>query len=205
MKKKQVSIDVISDIICPWCYIGKSRLTRAIEQVADKVEVTTRFRPFQLYPHVPKGGLPKSAFAATKKPGLGSALKEAAMEEGLTFNYKDIERIPNTLEAHRLMYFCEDAIQQNALGMALFESYFEKAEDVESPEILANLAKKIGLKHENINKFLHSDDGASIVTAEIQALKEEGISAVPSFLINGQHLVTGLQPLRNWVRFFGRL
>ena len=101
--KKKVTIDIISDIICPWCYIGKSRLARAIEQVSDDFEVVTRLKPFQLYPKVPKGGLPKESFPATRKPGIGAALKEAAAEENITFNYKNIKVIPNTLEAHRLM------------------------------------------------------------------------------------------------------
>ncbi|MEM6321233.1 MAG: DsbA family oxidoreductase [Bacteroidota bacterium] len=204
--KQQVTIDIISDIICPWCYIGKSRLSRAIEEVQNEFNITTRLRPFQLYPKIPKGGLPKSSFPATKKPGLGSALKAAAAEENLVMDYKNIHVIPNTLEAHRLMYLCEPNNDlKNALGLALFESYFEKAEDVEDPLVLARIARDTGMSKDKIDQFLMSDHGQLEVEAEIQELKADGIAAVPSFIINEDILVMGVQPMEKWLRFFQRL
>jgi len=203
--KKKVTIDIISDIICPWCYIGKSRLMRAIEQVSDDFEVTTRLRPFQLYPNVPKGGLAKEAFPATRKKGLGSALKAAAEEENITFNYKEIKIIPNTLEAHRLMSLCADNDLNNALGMALFVSYFEKAEDMEDPLVLARIARDTGLAKAKIDQFLHSNIGEEEVQAEIKALKADGVTAVPSFVLDDDLLVMGVQPVNKWLRFFQRI
>ncbi len=203
--KKKVTIDIISDIICPWCYIGKSRLARAIEQVSDDFEVITRLKPFQLYPKVPKGGLPKSSFPATRKPGVGAALKEAAAEENIIFNYKNIKVIPNTLEAHRLMNFCADNNLKNRLGMALFESYFEKTEDVEDPLVLARIARDAGLAKDKIEQFLHTNIGEEEVTAEIKALKADGVTAVPSFILDGDLLVMGVQPVSKWLRYFQRI
>ncbi len=203
--KKKVTIDIISDIICPWCYIGKSRLARAIEQVSDDFEVVTRLRPFQLYPKVPKGGLPKESFPATRKPGIGAALKEAAAEENITFNYKNIKVIPNTLEAHRLMSLCDDNDLKNKLGMALFESYFEKTEDVEDPLVLARIARDAGLAKEKIDQFLHTNIGEAAVTEEIQTLKADGVTAVPSFILDGDLLVMGVQPVHKWLRYFQRI
>ncbi len=203
--KKKVTIDIISDIICPWCYIGKSRLARAIEQVSDDFEVETRLRPFQLYPKVPKGGLAKEAFPATKRKGLGQALKEAAAEENIIFNYKKIKVIPNTLEAHRLMSLCEDNDLKNSMGMALFESYFEKAEDVEDPLVLARIARDAELEKTKIDQFLNSDIGEQEVSEEINALKADGVTAVPSFILNGDLLVMGVQPVSKWLRFFQRI
>ena len=203
--KKKVTIDIISDIICPWCYIGKSRLMRAIEQVSDDFEVVTRLRPFQLYPKIPKGGLPKEAFPATRKPGVGAALKEAATAENITFNYKNIKVIPNTLEAHRLMSLCADNDLKNKLGMALFESYFVKTEDVEDPLILARIARDAGLAKEKIDQFLHSNIGEQAVTEEILALKADGVTAVPSFILDGDLLVMGVQPVNKWLRYFQRI
>jgi len=203
--KKKVTIDIISDIICPWCYIGKSRLTRAIEQVSDDFEVVTRLRPFQLYPKIPKGGLAKEAFPATKRKGLGQALKEAAAEENITFNYKNIKVIPNTLEAHRLMSLCTDNDLKNKMGMALFESYFDKAEDVEDPLVLARIARDAGLEKGKIDQFLNSDIGEQAVSQEIQELKADGVTAVPSFILNGDLLVMGVQPVSKWLRFFQRI
>lgn len=203
--KKKVTIDIISDIICPWCYIGKSRLQRAIEQVSDDFEVVTRLRPFQLYPKVPKGGLAKEEFSATKKKGLGQALKEAAAEENITFNYKNIKVIPNTLEAHRLMSLCEDNDLKNKMGMALFESYFEKTEDVEDPFVLARIARDAGLEKTKIDQFLNSDIGEKEVSEEIKELKDDGVTAVPSFVLDGELLIMGVQPVSKWLRFFQRI
>ncbi len=203
--KKKVTIDIISDIICPWCYIGKSRLMRAIEQVSDDFEVTTRLRPFQLYPNVPKGGLAKEEFPATRKKGLGTALKEAAAEEHIIFNYKEIKVIPNTLEAHRLMSLCDDNDLKNDLGMALFVSYFEKAEDVEDPLVLARIARDTGLAKAKIDQFLHSNIGEEEVQAEIKALKADGVTAVPSFVLDEDLLIMGVQPVNKWLRFFQRI
>ena len=200
-----MTIDIISDIICPWCYIGKSRLARAIEQVGDDFEVETRLRPFQLYPKVPKGGLAKEAFPATKRKGLGQALKGAAAEENIIFNYKKIKVIPNTLEAHRLMSLCDDNDLKNRMGIALFESYFEKAEDVEDPLVLARIARDAGLEKAKIDQFLNSDIGEAAVSDEIKALKADGVTAVPSFILNGDLLVMGVQPVSKWLRFFQRI
>ncbi|MFK7981897.1 MAG: DsbA family oxidoreductase [Saprospiraceae bacterium] len=203
--KKKVTIDIISDIICPWCYIGKSRLARAIEQVSEDFEVVTRLRPFQLYPKMPKGGLPKASFPATRKPGIGAALKAAAAEENITFNYKNIKVIPNTLEAHRLMSLATDNDLKNRLGMALFESYFEKTEDVEDPLVLARIARDAGLAKDKIDQFLHTNIGEKEVTAEIKALKADGVTAVPSFILDGDLLVMGVQPVSKWLRYFQRI
>lgn len=203
--KKKVIIDIVSDIICPWCYIGKSRLERAIAQVSDHLEVETRLRPFQLYPKVPVGGLPKEDFPATRKPGLGKALKEAAATEKLTFNYKKIKVIPNTLEAHRLMHLATENETRNRLGMALFEAYFENAEDVEDPLVLARIARDAGVPKEQIDAFLHTDAGKNDVQNEIQDLKADGVSAVPSFIVNEDILVMGVQPIEKWLRFFDRI
>ena len=203
--KRKVTIDIVSDVICPWCYIGKSRLMRAIEQVSDDFEVTTRLRPFQLYPKIPVGGRPKSEFAATKRPGLGQALKEAAAEENIIFNYKDIKVIPNTLEAHRLMSLCTDNSLKNNLGMDLFVSYFEKAEDMEDHLVLARVARDAGVPKSIIDQFLTTQDGKEAVQAEIQELKDDGISAVPSFILDGGILVMGVQPMNKWLRYFERM
>lgn len=204
-KKKIITIDIISDIICPWCYVGKSRLFRAIEMTNGAYDIRTKMRPFQLYPQVPKGGWPKEKFASKKKSGMGSALKEAAAEENLSFNYKDIEMIPNTLEAHRLMHFSATNEQKTNLGMALFVSYFENAEDVENPDVLARLAKECGFTDEMIGRFLNTEEGKEAIEKEVAILKEEGVTAVPSFLLNGQHVIMGVQSVKNWLRYFERV
>ena len=132
---KKVTIDIVSDIICPWCYIGKARLERAIASVADQVEVTVNMRPFLLYPQIPKGGVEKATFKSVSKPGLGAALREEAAKENIVIDYRKIDRVPNTLEAHRLMHLCP-AEKRNELGKILFRKYFEEGLDMEEEQVL---------------------------------------------------------------------
>lgn len=202
---KKIKIAIISDIICPWCYIGKSRLFRAIDKSGGKYDIITIMRSYQLYPNIPKGGLAKDKFASIKKPGMGSALKKAAEEEQLIFNFKNISRIPNTLEAHRLMYLCKDNQKKNKLNMALFVSYFEKGEDVEDLNILIRIAKECEISNTVIKQFLTSKDGIAEIQTEILALKEEGVTVVPSFILNGKHLIMGEQSVDNWLKYFKRV
>jgi len=201
---KKVTIDIVSDIICPWCYIGKARLERAIASVSDTVEVTVKMRPFLLHPSIPKGGIPKDSFKSVKKPGLGNALREEAAKENITIDYRKIQRIPNTLEAHRLMYLCPPE-KRNELGKILFQQYFEQGKDVEDNQVLEEAAKQVNLPENIISQFLNTTAGAAEVQAEITALKEEGIQVVPSFILNGEHVVVGAQPMENFQRYFSRL
>jgi len=203
--KKQITIDIISDIICPWCYIGKARLERAIEAVKEDLEVSITMRPFLLYPHIPVGGVAKEQFSKLKKPGLGILLREEAAKENIVIDYHKIERVPNTLEAHRLMYLCKDDGVKNELGKVLFRMYFEEGADVEDKKVLVAAAKEVGLAEEVIQQFETTTVGAAEVQADIAYLKEEGISAVPSFIINKEHLIVGAQPVRNFERYFAKL
>jgi len=125
--------------------------------------------------------------------------------ENITFNYKAIKIIPNTLEAHRLMALCTDNEVKNRFGMDLFVSYFERAEDVEDPLILARIARDAGVPKAIIDQFLHTEVGKETVQEEIKNLKAEGISAVPSFILDGGILVMGVQPMNKWLRYFQRL
>lgn len=201
---KKVTIDIVSDIICPWCYIGKARLERAIASVSDTVEVTVNMRPFLLYPTIPKGGLPKENFKSVKKPGLGNALRAEAEKENITIDYRKVQRIPNTLEAHRLMYLCPPE-KRNDLGKILFQKYFEEGQDVEDNQVLSAAAKQVNLPNAILSQFLETTDGTAEVQAEITALKENGIQVVPSFILNGEHVVVGAQPMKNFQRYFSRL
>ena len=203
--KKQITIDIISDIICPWCYIGKARLERAIAAFKDDLEVKITMRPFLLHPQIPVGGVEKEAFRKLKKPGLGTLLREEAANENIVIDYRKIERIPNTLEAHRLMYLCEDDAIKNKLGKILFRNYFEEGADVEDKTVLVAAAKEAGLSAELIQQFETTTAGAAEVQADIAYLKDEGISAVPSFIINKEHLIVGAQPMRNFERYFSKL
>ncbi len=204
-RTKTIKIDIISDIICPWCYIGKSRLYRAMKRAGKGYDFLVDMQPFLLYPHIPKGGLPKESFNTARKPGMGSHLKQEAARENLIFNYQKIHQIPNTLEAHRLMYLCPNRDQRKTLGMALFRSYFEKGENIESPEVLRKLAKEVDLDAAFIQQFLKTKEGAIAVKQKIGHFREKGVAAIPAFLLNNEHLIMGVQAIENWLRYFQRV
>ena len=203
--KKQITIDIISDIICPWCYIGKARLERAIATFKEDLEVKISMRPFLLYPQIPVGGVEKEQFSKLKKPGLGALLREEAAKENIVIDYRKIKRVPNTLEAHRLMYLCKEDAVKNELGKVLFRMYFEEGKDVEDKTVLTVAAKEAGLSDTIIQAFETTTVGAAEVQKDIAYLKEEGISAVPSFIMNKEHLIVGAQPMRNFERYFSKL
>ena len=202
---KKVTIEIVSDIICPWCYIGKARLERAIQLAGEDIEVQIKMRPFFLYPNTPKGGLPKEDFKSIRKPGLGELLRAEAAKENLVIDFRKIERIPNTFEAHRLMHLCVDDAQRNKLGKRLFEDYFESGKDVEDPITLAAAAAACEMDKNLIKQFLETDIGAAEVQAEMDALKADGISVVPTFILGGDVQVAGAQPMKNFQRYFSRI
>ncbi len=202
---KKITIEIVSDIICPWCYIGKARLERAIQLVEEEIEVEVKMRPFFLYPNTPKGGLPKDNFKSVKKPGLGALLRDEAAKENLVIDYRKIERIPNTFEAHRLMHLCVNDAQRNELGKRLFEDFFGAGKDVEDPITLAAAAAACGMDKDLIKQFLETDIATEAVQAEMDTLKADGISVVPTFILNGEHNVAGAQPMENFQRYFSKL
>ena len=121
---KTVHVEFIGDFICPWCYLGKVRLERVKELVKDEIQLEIEVKPYVLYPSIPKGGAPKANFRKAK-PGMGKALRQEAKVENIQFNYQLIERIPYSLEAHRLVWLIKDNDQAYQLSKQLFHDYFE--------------------------------------------------------------------------------
>ena len=199
MEKKRIVIDIVSDLACPWCYIGKARLERALALEPDKYELEVNWKPFQLYPELPEEG---SGFAEFMQDRHGSSQQaeemclqasESAKKEELDFRFDLIKRMPNTLEAHRLMLLANREDLQNALSEALFESYFTKGKDLSCKQTLAEIAKETGISEALISKFLNSDEGLEEVQYEELQYREAGIETVPSFIINNQFLIQGAQ------------
>ncbi len=142
---KTVHIELISDFICPWCYLGKARLERVKAAIADEIRLEIDLKPYILYPSIPKGGVPKSIFAKKTKPGMGRSLRQEAEKEGIHFNYKYIERIPSSFEAHRLVYLVEDNAKKYELTKRLFYGYFEEGQNIEAPVYLLQQAIEVGV------------------------------------------------------------
>ena len=198
-----VNIEFTSDFICPWCYIGKARLERVKALLKDEINLEIELKPFVLYPHIPKGGSPKSEFAKKVKPGMGSSLKFEAKEENIEINYKNIERIPYSLEAHRLIWLVENT-NKYELAVKIFHGYFEEGKNIEDHDYLIELAKSVGVSKEIIGKFFSTNICESDVIKSIQNSKEEFISIVPHIKLDKKFTIPGLQSIDVWLNYIRR-
>lgn len=202
---KKVTIELVSDIICPWCYIAKARIERVIQMLeAEDISVEIRVTPFQLYPQIPVGGAPKSDFAKVRKPGMGRSLRQEATEEDIKIDYSKIERIPNSLEAHRLLWLVEDSDQQFRLAKRLFKLYFEQGADLEEHELLIDEASKLGVAASTLQEFSETQKGQQEVNDYINGLRERFIRAVPTFILNDLIEVQGIQPVEVLFKYLKR-
>ena len=193
-------MEIYSDIVCPWCFIGKRRLEQAIETAgyANRAHVT--WRPFQLNPTMPKSGMDRRAYLDAK---FGGAEARRAMEErlakageadGIVFAFDRIERTPNTFEAHRLMWRAQQHRKQDDLAEALFHAYFSEGRDIGDGQTLVDIAAEIGLHRDEARQFLASDQGVEEVRTEEAASHRLGIQGVPYFVLNGSVSISGAQP-----------
>lgn len=199
-----VHIEFISDFICPWCYIGNARLIRLREKLAGTIQLEIVPKPYILYPHISKGGLLKEHFAKRTKPGMGRSLKYEAARESLEIKYKNIERIPYSLEAHQLMALIPDNTVKNKLAKRIFINYFENGQDIESHNFLIEEAKKLGVNKEILGRFEFTDEGLETCQAFIKQAKDDFINIVPSLRLDHQFLIPGLQEIDVWEKYIRR-
>ena len=193
-----MQIDIYSDIVCPWCYVGKRRLERALTSVGRDVHVT--WRPFQLNPTMPKEGMDRRVYLDAKFGGaegrraIEERVAKAGEADGIVFTFDRIERTPNTFDAHRLIWFAEQQGCQDEVAEALFHSYFTKGCEIGSLDSLAEIASDCGLNREEVERFLASDRAVEEVRAEEATGHRLGIRGVPYFVLNGSMSISGAQP-----------
>lgn len=200
-----MQIDVISDTVCPWCYIGKRRLERALS-LRPQITFDVRWRPFQLDPSTPPEGVDRKAYMERKfgssdkiKP-IHTALLKAGDDEGIAFAFEKITRTPNTLNSHRVIRWAHSLGVQNDLVERLFQSYFVEGADIGHLKVLAAIADGVGLDGELVEELLSSDADVESVTREDTMARKIGINGVPTFLIGGKVLVNGAQDAEHLVR-----
>ena len=206
---RSLKIEVYSDVVCPWCYVGKRRLERALTEFGGNVRVT--WRPFQLNPTMPGEGMDRTAYLEAKFGSLDSfrQLEEhvlaAGTAERIPFAFEKIAKTPNTFAAHRLIWFAERERCQDAVVDALFRGYFEEGADIGSIAALVRLAEEAGLHREVVERFLRSDEGTAEVKAEEAAGHQLGIRGVPYFVVNGTYAISGAQPVETFVSSLKRI
>ena len=194
-------IDIVSDAICPWCYIGKRQLERALATLAAEGQTfQVHWNPFQLNPDMPKEGRDRAAYRAWK---FGSAEKAAALDArivgaaaqvGLEFHPERIKRTPNTIDAHRLIWFAGQNGVQDAAMEAVFRAYFIDAQDIGQHSVLADCGAAAGLDRDQVIAFLAGDLADKEMRAADVAAREAGVSGVPSFFLDGYGLFSGAMP-----------
>lgn len=191
-------IDIYSDLICPWCFIGKRRLERALA-ARPGLEVALNWRAFQLNPDMPPGGMERGAYLAAKFGGAERAARvydavlTAAAGEGLGIDFDAIRRTPNTLQAHRLIRFAPAGEAQERVVEALFHAYFRHGRDIGDTETLIAVAAEAGLDAAAAREFLQSDRELAAVRAEDLRARTMGINGVPCFILDDRYALSGAQ------------
>jgi predicted DsbA family dithiol-disulfide isomerase len=190
-------IEVVSDVICPWCWVGKRRLEKAIALLSPEAQVKVTWRPFQLNTTMPKAGADRRQYIQAK---FGSLERFAAMEErlievgageGIDFKFNKISRIPNTLDAHRLIWLGQRHDKQDEVVETLFNAYFVEGVDVGERRNLVGIAAAAGIEVASAEKMMETDEGLREVVAEEEQFKAMGIDGVPGFVVNGVYLFSG--------------
>ncbi|WP_297775662.1 DsbA family oxidoreductase [uncultured Roseovarius sp.] len=200
-----VKLDIISDPICPWCYIGKTLLDQALALRPDH-PFEIEWHPFQLNPDMPAEGMDRRAYLETKFGGREGANRayapvlERAEAAGLTIDFAAIQRTPNTLDAHRLLHWAGIEGCQDRMAMALFQAYFNEGRDIGDAEVLADLADSLSLDGAMIQRLLGTEADREDIRARDAQFRQMGISGVPTFIVGGQHAVPGCQPAEMWVK-----
>ena len=198
--KTRITIDVVSDVVCPWCYIGKRRLENALSRLPENYQVDVNFLPFELNPDTPKSGTDHKSYLAEKFGSmdryhqLTDHVTNVAKGEGLAFDYEKQSVIPNTLDSHRLIQYAKRFGKQPEMKEALMKAYFEQGVDLSRSENLLDIAEKTGLDRTQAATFLASDELALDVKQMEQVNYKRGISGVPFYIINNKYGVSGAQP-----------
>jgi predicted DsbA family dithiol-disulfide isomerase len=205
-----VKLDIMSDPICPWCYIGKAHLDRALAAHPDHPFVV-EWHPFQLNPDMPAHGMDRRAYLEGKFGGKEAAVRayapvlEHAEKAGLKIDFEAMKRTPNTLDAHRLIHWAGIEGKQTAAVSALFKSYFVEARDIGNPEVLADIADGIEMDASIVARLLESSADRDDISARDSHSRKMGVASVPTFIVAGQHAVPGAQPPEMWARVISEL
>ena len=194
-----LTVDVISDVICPWCYIGKRRLEGAIAAVEGQHEVQVHWHPFQLNPTMPKEGISRKEYR-TRKFGswersleLDAKVIAAGESEGIHFAFDKTERTPNTVDAHRLIWLADQHGCQNAVVEALFRAYFNEGRDIGNHQTLIDVVSEAGLERKVAESMLGSDEGMDVISNARELSQRHLVTGVPFFIINNAITLSGAQ------------
>ena len=203
-----LTVDVISDVICPWCFIGKRRLEKAIAALKGEHEVKVQWHPFQLTPTMPKEGVSRREYRIGKfgtwerSQELDSKLIAVGESEGIHFAFDRIERTPNTVDAHRLVGLADQHECQDAVMEGLFQAYFTQGRDISNRQTLVDVVVESGLERRLVEDTLNSDEGMAAIHEAEKLSRRHGVSGVPFFIVNEKVALSGAQAPETFLEAF---
>ncbi len=208
MNKTRIKIEVVSDVVCPWCYIGKRRLEKAIKAMEDSFDFEVEYHPFELNPAMPKEGRNQKEYLVAKfgseaqyEKIIGNTTKVAA-DEGLAFDFSKQHVSPNTRDAHRIIWLAKKENKQTETKEAFMKAYFEDGVDLSKTENLLHVATQVGLDGARVENLLHSEEGLAEVIIAEKVSAQRGISGVPFYIIDGKYGISGAQSPSTFVEAF---
>ena len=199
MNRSHLKIDIVSDVVCPWCAIGYKKLSEAMTQLDDEISFEVNWKPYELHPEIPKEGFDKKEYYKIKfGESSGSKdkfnfISEEGKKVGLEFNFKKSKNLPNTLLAHRLLWLCRSKDMQDVLAEALFYAYFTDGRDVGNTDVLIEISSENGLNRDEIKEFFQTNIGHEEVLREENRAREMNIFSVPTYIFNKKYLLVGGQ------------
>ena len=205
-----LKIDIVSDIVCPWCVIGFRNLKKSMEELESELDFEISWKPYELHPEIPKEGYDKKLYMQQKFGTSGgksryNEIAELGKSLNFNFNFSKVERIPNTFMAHRLLWKSEEYKLQTELSEALFEAYFTNGLDIGSKEILAQISESVGMNKIEILNFLDSKEGGQETANLEMNFIEKSIGAVPTYFINDKYIIQGGQEPETFVSFLRKI
>ncbi len=210
MEASHASLDILSDPICPWCYIGKVKLDRALAQRPEH-GLDISWRPYQLNPEMPAAGMDRTEYLETKFGGPERAraiygqIRDAAIAAGLTVDFDKITRTPNTFDAHRLIRWSRSGGHQQTVVDSLFARYFERGEDIGDRSVLMEVAAEVGMDSSVLTRLYDEDADRELLTDEETMARQMGVSGVPTFIIGKEFALVGAQETSAWLDVLDRL
>jgi predicted DsbA family dithiol-disulfide isomerase len=204
--KPVIKIDIVSDVVCPWCYIGKRRIEKAMATLNDEYEFDVNYLPFELNPQTPKEGFNQKEYLSNKFGSeekyhqITSHVSTVAAQEGLQFNFDKQRVSPNTKEAHRVIWFAQKEGKQQPVKEAFMKAYFEEGVDLTKKENIISVAASAGLDASQVAALLDSKEGLNEVAQLEQQNHQRGISGVPFYIINNQYGISGAQPSDTFIQ-----
>lgn len=206
--KPIITVDVVSDVVCPWCYIGKRRLENAIAQLSDEFTFDVTYHPFELNPELPESGVDQKQYLSKKFGGdlkydqITGHTAQVAANDGLTFNFKKQSHMPNTRKVHSIIQASKSAGVQIPITEAFFKAYFTDGIDLSNDENLISIAAAHGLEESEVRRWLIDDSLKAQVVYSENEMQKLGIRGVPFYIINNKYGVSGAQASETFIKAF---